>query len=366
MLRCMQAAVLLLCLPLTTLSVCHPSLSAVVTIHMLRGDASGRSFYIRVRDDVAEANLEAATAAVPDAKRLLQQQQQRASQATTPAAVEADSGGAPRMYFWLTDRDLGRAVYSLGRLKSLLKRPPTLAKRSGVPERQLLQLGAWLQSADVAAAAQQHQRDADAASASTSAAAAAAASLLELGGEEAESGQPAAAWVERQGGFSSGVAAAARARPAPTGPLSPLQQTSGLLLGHTMSQMHGGMAALLPPPPQQAQREREGAQSGAAGSTCSSGVSAEGEAGEAGALASGTSTVSATAAALYQDQRFNVVCPCTVRCASQCSVLCALRTLQCLCWYPAWMQPGAVCRCCVLLTPSVPLPSLCPAVWWSA
>ena len=287
---------------------------AVVTIHMLRGDASGRSFYIRVRSDVSEANLEAATAAVPDASRLLaQQQQQRAGiSPATPgstsggsgaslAVQEPDSSGAPRMYFWLTDRDLGRAVYSLGRLKSLLKRPPTLAKRSGVPERQLAHLGAWVQRADLAAVAQQ-QREARQA------------------GEQEEQEGSQAAWSERQGESgaspeaaaaptSAAAAAEARHRAAagsrarPVG-LSPLLQAPGLLLGHTMAaaaQMQGGMAAaLLPPLP--------GSSPGAAASSGGGGAGGEGE-----AVACGSSTVSATAAALYQDQRFNVVCPCTIR-----------------------------------------------------
>jgi hypothetical protein len=247
---------------------------------MLRGDASGRSFYIRVRGDVAEANLEAATAAVPDASRLLQQQlEQRvaAGEGAPALAPEADGGGAPRMYFWLADRDLGRAVYSLGRLKSLLKRPPTLAKRSGVPERQLAQLSAWVQRADLAAAQQQQELECEVA---------AAAAHVQLQAGRSDEDQ---AWGEP-------LAACRRARGA--GPLSPLLQTPGLLLGHSMAAaaqlQQGSMAALLPHGP------------GQPPATAASGP--EGE-----ALPSSSSTVSATAAALYQDQRFNLVCPCTIR-----------------------------------------------------
>lgn len=259
---------------------------------MLRGDTTGRSFYIRVRGDVAEANLEAATAAVPDAARLLQQQRTSGS---GPEAAEAM--GAPRMYFWLTDRDLGRAVYSLGRLKSLLKRPPTLAKRSGVPERQLAQLGAWVARADALAAEQQRQ--------------AVAAGQQQLEQQQHEDSEQA--WNESAGPAAdaavpaSSGAATPLHRPAPAslpGSHTPLLQapTAGLLLGHTS--MAAAAQALLP---------------GAVGHGATAGGS------EAGPLACGTSTVSATAAAVYQDQRFNLVCPCTIRCGLRlgCSLQCS-------------------------------------------
>lgn len=87
-----------------SLLCCVASPAAVVTIHMLRGDTSGRSFYIRIRDDVAADNREAALQAVPTAC-----QRQAGVQASQPA---------PRMYFWLTDADVGNALCSLGRLKS--------------------------------------------------------------------------------------------------------------------------------------------------------------------------------------------------------------------------------------------------------
>lgn len=269
---------------------------------MLRGDASGRSFYIRVRDDVAEANLEAATAAVPDASRMLQQQRAAAG-GTASAAAAAAAGvdpavalepqGAPRMYFWLADRDLGKAVYSLGRLKSLLKRPPTLSRRSGVPERQLAQLGAWVQRADQAAAEQQR-----------------AAAAPQQGQLWEEGAAPAAA-QSQPGSSASAAPSGSRAQHLPPllqgGPSSP-----GLLLGQpggmaAAAHVQGSMAALLPQALPSVQQEGGDSQGDA--------VAPGGSSSGAPAIASGTSTVSATAAALYQDHRFNVVCPCTIRCA---------------------------------------------------
>ncbi|KAL4451896.1 hypothetical protein ABPG75_007558 [Micractinium tetrahymenae] len=267
----------------------------VVTIHMLRGDASGRSFYIRVRDDVAEANLEAATAAVPDASRMLQQQRAAAGGAASAAAAAAagvdpsvalEPQGAPRMYFWLADKDLGKAVYSLGRLKSLLKRPPTLSKRSGVPERQLAQLGAWVQRADQAAAEQQR-----------------AAAAAQQQRQQSEAGSPPPAGQLQPGSSDAAALAGGRAPHLPPllqgGPGGP-----GLLLGQpggmaAAAHVQGSMAALLPAPLPAAVQA-----GGSEGAEPSSGSSPP--------VAASTSTVSATAAALYQDHRFNVVCPCTI------------------------------------------------------
>ena len=284
-------------------------LPAVVTIHMLRGDASGRSFYIRVRNDVAESNLEAATAAVSDAACLVPQRGSAAG-AALEGAGEAEASGAPRMYFWLAGRDLGQAVYSLGRLKSLLKRPPTLAKRSGVPERQLAQLGAWVARADAAAAEQQR--------------AAAAEVQQQQEEQEEEEGQQqvglpgpvdtAGAAAEPAAGSEPASTPVRAALPASSSSfrssLSPLLQApaAGLLLGQHGMPMQGSMAALLPPTPPPA------CVASPAAATATSSSSGPGDGGgEAGPVACGSSTVSATAAALYQDHRFNLVCPCTIR-----------------------------------------------------
>jgi hypothetical protein len=134
----------------------------IITIHMLRGDTSGRSFYIRPRKDTAvaahavEAAATAAAAASGEVEQPLQALEHAPEGATVAAAaaVAADMEAAEegrRMYFWLTGPDLVASVRSLGRLKSLVKRPPTLARRSGVPPRQLAQISSWLAQLDAAA-----------------------------------------------------------------------------------------------------------------------------------------------------------------------------------------------------------------------
>ena len=272
---------------------------------MLRGDASGRSFYIRVRDDVAAADLEAATAAVPDAAGLLAAQAAAAREGgggSAAAAVDG-GGGAPRMYFWLADRDLGRAVYALGRLKSLLKRPPTLSKRSGVPEAQLAQLGAWVARADAAAAAEQQRL------AATEQQQQQQQQQLEQQQQQADEAAALAA-----GSTSLGSAPVRPPTARPGGPLAPLLQAPGLLLGQHGMVAQSGMAALLPPAAQPSPLAAAAAAPAAALPAGDASAGANGSSSEAGAVASGSSTVSATAAALYQDQRFQLVCPCTIRC----------------------------------------------------
>ena len=75
---------------------------------MLRGDAGGRSFYIKPRDDVASAHV---------APGLLAQMDAPAGTTGTGGLQDAPVLGH-RMYFWLTARDLDAAVHTLGRLKS--------------------------------------------------------------------------------------------------------------------------------------------------------------------------------------------------------------------------------------------------------
>ena len=101
----------------------------VVTIHMLRGDKSKRSFYIKVREDLS-SNL------------LSQLEQER----SIPFAnVSGQSFG--RLYFYVRQTS-DEGIAALGKLKSYLKRPPTLAKRSGVPEKQLKVVADWLRHAE--------------------------------------------------------------------------------------------------------------------------------------------------------------------------------------------------------------------------
>lgn len=84
---------------------------------MLRGDAAGRSFYIKVNDDVAATNLAAARAAVV-AGLAAQAGGCEAGSRGEAAAACSEAQPAARMYFWLAEPALGPAVHSLGRLKS--------------------------------------------------------------------------------------------------------------------------------------------------------------------------------------------------------------------------------------------------------
>ena len=94
-----------------------PLCPAVVTVHMLRGDAAGRSFFIRVHDEVAATNLAAARAAVV-AGQAAQGSGPEAGSPEEAAAACPEAQPAARMYFWLAEPALGPAVDSLGRLKS--------------------------------------------------------------------------------------------------------------------------------------------------------------------------------------------------------------------------------------------------------
>lgn len=134
----------------------HPgSNDPVITIHMLRGDASARAFYIRPRGDATGTHAQTVAAAggiLP-------------AGTVANSRFDSSSEDGRRMYFWLTGNDLATAVRNLGRLKSLVKRPPTLSKRSGVPQRQLNQISSWLHQLDAVA----HQQTASLAGGNTTA-----------------------------------------------------------------------------------------------------------------------------------------------------------------------------------------------------
>ena len=87
----------------------HPGSNiSVITIHMLRGDSSGRAFYIRPRGDATATHAQAAAAAggiLP-------------TDAVSNSKFDSSSEEGRRMYFWLTGNDLASAVRNLGRLKS--------------------------------------------------------------------------------------------------------------------------------------------------------------------------------------------------------------------------------------------------------
>ena len=127
----------------------HPgSTDPIVTIHMLRGDPSGRSFYIRGGVGTAFHNVEAMVN-----NNVISRDAADELEVLKPGFDGIED--CRRMYFWLTGPQLSTAVRSLGRLKSLVKRPPTLAKRSGVPQTQLRMISSWMQQLDVIANQQQ-------------------------------------------------------------------------------------------------------------------------------------------------------------------------------------------------------------------
>ncbi|KAG7673263.1 hypothetical protein Ndes2526B_g03307 [Nannochloris sp. 'desiccata'] len=243
----------------------HPgSKDPVITIHMLRGDSTGRSFYIRPRIDAIAAQAEAVAnniqqsissnpiGPVSAVDSFLESAFSNNSTAAAAAAAAASGGSSfdsaagegRRMYFWLTEPELAPAARNLGRLKSLVKRPPTLVKRSGVPQTQLNQIATWLQQLDIVA----HQQQI----AAISPAALPPAAVVEpptAGSSSSSNNSSVVALLGHQGeprGQSS--------RPTATRPVQ--QQESGRL-----------------------------AASGA---------------------------VSATAAAVYRDRRFNISCPCAI------------------------------------------------------
>jgi len=249
----------------------HPgSNDPVITIHMLRGDSTGRSFYIRPRTDAIAAQAEAAATKVQQTTSTTPNgpvsavdsflESAFSSNSTAAAAAAAASGNSSfdgaageegrRMYFWLTGPELAPAARSLGRLKSLVKRPPTLVKRSGVPQRQLNQIAAWLQQLDVVA----HQQQA-ATAAAIPAAAPPAAAVEPFNANSSSS----------SGGNSNNSSVVA-------------------LLGHQGEPRAESSRSTATPPVQQQESGR---------------LTANG-------------AVSATAAAVYRDRRFDISCPCAI------------------------------------------------------
>jgi hypothetical protein len=107
----------------------------VITIHMLKGDKSGRSFYV-----LPGSGTEPPRYNNPN------------------SGFESRIYNSPNMqhrfYFWLTDVDLEESICNLGRLKSWIKKPPTLAKKTGVSESMLEKVGEWLGKLDAFALSQ--------------------------------------------------------------------------------------------------------------------------------------------------------------------------------------------------------------------
>ncbi|GAB4819212.1 hypothetical protein N2152v2_006258 [Parachlorella kessleri] len=109
----------------------------VAIIHTLRNDASQRSFYIKPRADILAGSAADSAGAEAECDMLPQ-----------------GTSLPPRFYFWLRGHDLAQAMHALGKLKSYLRRPQSLAKRAGVPQRKLAEIGNWLFSMERALAQQ--------------------------------------------------------------------------------------------------------------------------------------------------------------------------------------------------------------------
>ena len=112
--------------------------SSIVTVHMLKGDKTGRSFYVLAGDE-----------AIPPQFSLSSDSQRKFDnfRSVNSAAVGTGDERAPksrRHYFWMMGSDVEESINALGKMKSYIKRPPTLSKISGVPENVLENVTDWI------------------------------------------------------------------------------------------------------------------------------------------------------------------------------------------------------------------------------
>lgn len=104
----------------------------MVTIHMLKGDKSGRSFYVLPGSGTEPPRYNNPNSAF----------------GSSASSGHNNHDKQHRFYFWLTSADLEESICNLGRLKSCIKKPPTLAKKAGVSESMLEKVGEWLGNLD--------------------------------------------------------------------------------------------------------------------------------------------------------------------------------------------------------------------------
>ena len=109
---------------------------AVVTVHMLKGDKTGRSFYVLAGDDTAPPQFSLSS----DSRRKFDDFSSMASNVCTNSDSAAKNR---RHYFWMMGENLEESIHALGKIKSYIKRPPTLSKISGVPENVLDSVTDW-------------------------------------------------------------------------------------------------------------------------------------------------------------------------------------------------------------------------------
>jgi len=233
----------------------------LVTIHMLTGDHSGRAFYIKFREDVE-------------------------------AVTNQVERGPGRMYFWLTEPSKSRGIQSLGALKGCWKRPVSLAKRSGVAEKQIEIISKWTQQADAALIRQQQQQQAS----------------LSLDGTPKR---------------SAPITTIATGTNAPEKTLPSRMAASPFMVGLRTPFVHRQAAARGGPTrrvnrvsePSIVAVKQDSAAGGSAAVTAAVDTETSSPLPETNApteVVKMSSSVSATANAVYQDRRYNVSCPCSI------------------------------------------------------
>jgi hypothetical protein len=223
----------------------------LVTIHMLTGDHSGRAFYIKFREDVK-------------------------------AVTNQVERGPGRMYFWLTEPSKSRGIQSLGALKGCWKRPVSLAKRSGVAEKQIEIISKWTQQADVALIRQQQQ-----------------ASFSVNGMSKRSPPITATATNAPEKTLPSRMAAS----PFMVGLRTPFVHREAAARGGTTGRVNHVAE------PSIVAVEQDSAAAAALDAAISSPLPERNAPTEAVKM---SSSVSATANAVYQDRRYNVSCPCSI------------------------------------------------------
>lgn len=103
---------------------------AVVTVHMLKGDKSGRSFYVMAGEGTH-----------PPCFPLSCDSQKKFDEFRS--ATIAKESSTRRFYFWMCGGNTDEDIHSLGKIKSYIKHPPTLAKVAGVPQSVIDSLSTW-------------------------------------------------------------------------------------------------------------------------------------------------------------------------------------------------------------------------------
>lgn len=108
---------------------------AIVTVHMLKGDKSGRSFYVLAGEGTN-----------PPGFPLSCNGQKRFDEFRSVTVPQESQNR--RYYFWMTSPNVEDDVHALGRIKSYIKHPPSLAKIAGVPQTLLESLSSWAERID--------------------------------------------------------------------------------------------------------------------------------------------------------------------------------------------------------------------------